>query len=77
MASPVDAAFRRGLARILTGISLLLFAIVLALVGLAFPNMSGGTATAAIVILLLALIGLIMALTGYGEITEVSPPGAR
>ncbi|HEY5606586.1 MAG TPA: hypothetical protein VIL45_08735 [Thermoplasmata archaeon] len=76
MASPVDAAFRRGLARILTGISLLLFAIVLALVGLPFP-MSGGTATAAIVILILALIGLIMALTGYGEITEVSPPGAR
>ena len=76
MASPVDAAFRRGLARILTGISLLLFAIVLALVGLPFP-MSGGTATAAIVILILALIGLIMALTGYGEITEVSPSGAR
>ena len=76
MASPVDAAFRRGLARILTGISLLLFAIVLALVGLPFP-MSGGTATAAIVILILALIGLIMALTGYGEITEVSPAGAR
>lgn len=76
MTSPVDAAFRRGLARILTGISLLLFAIVLALVGLPFP-MSGGTATAAIVILILALIGLIMALTGYGEITEVSPPGAR
>ncbi len=49
---------------------------MLALVGLPFP-MSGGTTIAAIVILILALIGLIMALTGYGEITEVSPPGAR
>lgn len=74
MADSSETAFRRGLGRILSGISLLLFAILLALIGLPFYS-GGGESVAALAIGLIGVIGLVMGLTGYGEITEGSPPG--
>lgn len=70
MAEAAEARFRQGLARILLGISVLLFALLLMYVGL--PSSGAGAGVAEIVVLIIGIIGLIMAVTGYGEITEPS-----
>lgn len=69
MAGPAESSFRRGLGRILTGMTLLLFAILLASIG---PPFNSGLAAnvAEVVIFLIGITGLLLALTGYGEITE-------
>lgn len=74
MADPADSAYRRGLARILAGISLILFGILLAAVESSLstsPNVGG------FVVLVVGVIGLLMVFTGYGEITEVTPAPRR
>jgi hypothetical protein len=71
MAGPVESAFRRGLGRILTGMALILFGILLASIGLPYSS-GAAVGVAAIVIFLIGVTGLVMALTGYGEISEAA-----